>query len=614
MIVPQLAAVKPRVVSPDNGDELLLEDVIESLIEQGHKGRICVTGLPGAGKSVALAHLAAQDYADQLTLLDDANLIDVRKLPKDRLVVCAARRPIDATLPMPLVGWKRDDLIDYLLAVHPSQCASVVARFAEDSHVLAGNASLFCRVADEFAADENLADMRAALRAAVARLCESPKRLRVARRYAAAISQRGRDGVRRIRYRNLLRTINDELRTLLGLRIVQILLTADYFHSRILQDGKGIFPNEMLPRDVIRELAQLLRDDSESFEQLQAMFDDRREFRPLVASVLFAARPHWRPSGENCNLKGGFFAEANWQEIKLARAELANVILSNANLRCAELSSAKLFDADLSGADGFRADFSGVIATGANLCNARFRRANLSHGIFNKARMANLDLSDGFALFANFHQANLTSANFSRANLHSSNLVGATLQNADFQSAQLQYAILRDTSLQNVNMHGANLSGADCCRCDLEFVEWPGLQLAGANLTGAYLTGGNLSGADLSGCKLKFCGLADVDLSFADLRESDLRQCTFHMGSSRSGLVGSAPAGHGSKTGFYTNDFDEQHYKPPHVIRKANLCGADLRGARIEDVDFYLVDLRGAKFDAKQEAHFRRCDAILEDR
>jgi uncharacterized protein YjbI with pentapeptide repeats len=49
------------------------------------------------------------------------------------------------------------------------------------------------------------------------------------------------------------------------------------------------------------------------------------------------------------------------------------------------------------------------------------------------------------------------------------------------------------------------------------------------------------------------------------------------------------------------------------AIRKANLCGADLRGALVAGVDFYLVDLRGAKYDSDQEAHFRQCDAILEN-
>ena len=54
-------------------------------------------------------------------------------------------------------------------------------------------------------------------------------------------------------------------------------------------------------------------------------------------------------------------------------------------------------------------------------------------------------------------------------------------------------------------------------------------------------------------------------------------------------------ASEGTRTGFYTDDSYEQDFKAPEEIRKANLCHADLRGAEIEKVDFYLVDLRGAR-------------------
>ncbi len=120
-----------------------------------------------------------------------------------------------------------------------------------------------------------------------------------------------------------------------------------------------------------------------------------------------------------------------------------------------------------------------------------------------------------------------------------------------------------------------------------------------------------MPGADFRKSRLRHAGLADIQWEGADLCEADLRGCSFHLGSSRSGLVGSPYPGHGSRTGFYTDDYDQQSYKAPEEIRKANLCGADLRGALIDGVDFYLVDLRGAKYDPQQAEHFRRCDAIL---
>jgi uncharacterized protein YjbI with pentapeptide repeats len=44
------------------------------------------------------------------------------------------------------------------------------------------------------------------------------------------------------------------------------------------------------------------------------------------------------------------------------------------------------------------------------------------------------------------------------------------------------------------------------------------------------------------------------------------------------------------------------------------LCGADLRGARLDGVDFYLVDLRGALIDDDALEHAERTGGILYDR
>ncbi len=51
--------------------------------------------------------------------------------------------------------------------------------------------------------------------------------------------------------------------------------------------------------------------------------------------------------------------------------------------------------------------------------------------------------------------------------------------------------------------------------------------------------------------------------------------------------------------------------QPEEIRNPATLRGADLRGACIDRVDFYLVDLRDALYTPEQEAVLRRSRAIL---
>jgi uncharacterized protein YjbI with pentapeptide repeats len=51
----------------------------------------------------------------------------------------------------------------------------------------------------------------------------------------------------------------------------------------------------------------------------------------------------------------------------------------------------------------------------------------------------------------------------------------------------------------------------------------------------------------------------------------------------------------------------------PESVRKANLRHADLRGAKLEETDFFLVDLRGARLDRDAVPRLRAMHAILDD-
>ena len=233
---------------------------------------------------------------------------------------------------------------------------------------------------------------------------------------------------------------------------------------------------------------------------------------------------------------------------------------------------------------------------------------------FYRADLGQAKLDNATLIGGNFREADLRYASLRGAVLRRADFRGAVLDATDFSGANLNRADLSDCVLRTSCLKGASLQAARLLNSDLEGMCLDGLNFSTARLDGALLTGSSMVGGDLSAARLCNAGLGDVDWPGVCLRGSDLRQATFHMGSSRSGLVDSTIASEGSRTGFYTDDYSEQDFKSPEEIRKANLCRADLRGALIDGVDFYLVDLRGALYDAGQQAHFRKCGAILEDR
>ena len=140
-----------------------------------------------------------------------------------------------------------------------------------------------------------------------------------------------------------------------------------------------------------------------------------------------------------------------------------------------------------------------------------------------------------------------------------------------------------------------------------------GIVFSRCKLTSAFFSNSCLNKCSLLRSDLRNAKLGDIVWNDCDLRGVNFSNCHFHYGSTRSGLVGSPYPSHGTRTGFYTDDYDDQHYRRIEDIRKASLQGCDLTDAKVFDADFYLVDLRGATYDEHQRKHFQSCGAILND-
>jgi uncharacterized protein YjbI with pentapeptide repeats len=398
---------------------------------------------------------------------------------------------------------------------------------------------------------------------------------------------------------------------------MQCMLAAERIVADLHGEADCDYLAKRLPRDLVESAGSLIlmTQDSRALERLYALLAGPAWSHAMAVSLLHAA-------GASANLQsarlswlaGAYLSEVCWPGIRLAQADLREADLTAANLRRADLERAnanktcfqqsRLGAARLSGILAAEADFRGADLSQVVAESASFVDANLEQANFTQAQLPE----------ARFEESNLTAAVFRDAVLLHADFTGSIIKGADFSGADLTRSILAGLCLREAHWQGARFTEADMEECDLEYMTLPSADFENAHLYRALLTGSARFGVNFRGACLREAGLADIEWENADLRGADLRGVSFHMGSTRSGLVGSTIPCEGSKTGFYTDDYDEQTYKAPEEIRKANLCGADLRGAKLDGVDFYLVDLRGAQFDEKYADYLRRCGAILEAR
>ncbi|MCE9544880.1 MAG: pentapeptide repeat-containing protein [Planctomycetia bacterium] len=473
-----------------------------------------------------------------------------------------------------------------------------------------------CRIAlDQLAQDESLPGAKAALWRDMKLQLATPEDRSTAGAWAL-VMMLGSDAPQPAFTKMAQSGIHPQTRDMLRYPLVQSLLAADYVAGEVSRDPASILLRELLPEPLIRDTAAQLRNDPQALVNLRNVLTGAElELQATAASLLHAVSGNWKPSRRRApQLAGAHLPGVQWHGIRLVQLDI-----SCANLTEADLSEARLKDVTALSADLYRARLHGasltrLVATKALFCDADLSFVRAPQAEFQLADLRGANLEGALLTDATFEGALLQGARFRRANLTHACLGAAILDDAEFSGADLSRADLPGAVLRVADFTGAQFAHANLTACDLENMRLPGANFDHADMCGSLLTGSHMPSAKFRGADLQRTGLAEIEWERADLRGADLRGATFHLGSSRSGLVDSPIACEGSRTGFYTDELHEQDFKSPEEIRKANLCGADLYGANIEGVDFYLVDLRGARYSWEQEQHFRHCGAILETR
>lgn len=622
---PQRALVKPRAISPETGETFALDDAIEGWVERDARGIVFVSGGQGSGRTTAIRHLASVfsgkphihfvDHCESIPDTINAESID------DLLLITAingsgpqTRATGHLLADYRLAKWSFDDLIEYLVKRWPDDCSSVVARLKTRSDGRAGildgldgDPGAWRIALDRMAADESVREPLDAVIDELMRLIGSPEKLAEWQdmNLALVIGESMSGEV------PLFAFWADKIGHLSSLSGVRLRLAANSVVAT--RDGNGTLPPK-LTKPLIHDIAHRLNENSiRRLHEIISQPDPELSHASAVG-LLVAVDPCWRPeSVRHLDLVGCVLDGIAWPGMDFSQVPLSLVSLVATDLHGADLSKTKIesacFDsANLSGAnltavDASNASFQGASLTGAEVLCSCFAFARLDD-----ARLDGANIERTVLLGANLQNASLRKATLQKADLKD-----ATIDRADFSGAMLEQADLDELPLRKAIFDGAVFRGASMRGCDLEgmsFAEESDFE--GACLMGAYLTGTSLRRARLGGADLRTAGLADVDLEGADLRGALLDGATFHLGSTRCGLVDSLLASEGTRTGFYTDEFEEQHYRAPEEIRKANLRFTDLRGASLESTDFYLVDLRGARYSERQRQHFERCGAILD--
>lgn len=617
MIEPARAAVRPRVRLQPSGEVVLLEDVVAEFLAAGRSQTILLCGEVGTGTTAALHHLADCFATKPGVRFDDSSYEPESPTedPRGWIIIHSEKPQFGHLIRAQLTGWGRDEWIEYLLAVHHNQCASVMRRIQADAEgdELGDNPGLWRQVLDEFAADEELTTIKVALQRVALRMfpdCES--RLATGWRSFEAM----------VLPQQPVKSLFEKPARLSKPAILLILAAEAVALELENGDPRGSLRHHW-PGRLVHDVALYVAKSQPIQDRLRRLLVPKhRDVHPLAASLLHVSGIGWRPepprlvflnSGQ-WNLAGAFLAEAEWPGVDLARCDLSKAIFTRGNLTRAKLDGAIADGADFSHADLQHASVSRLNGSNSNMSGANMTSVRGSKVLLERANLSFANLTEARLVRSNLKRTDLGQAIFRRACLTSSDLIEAVIDGADFTEADFELADLYGLDLTVANFDHARFPKANLHACCLEGMELVSANFANADLSKALLTGSVMPNADFSDADLREAGLADIDWEFANLHSADLRNVTFHMGSTRSGLVGSNIPMLGSRTGFYTDDYNEQDFKAPEEIRKANLRGADLRGAIIEHTDFYLVDLRDALYDSRQEQHFRRCGAILETR
>ncbi|MGB7344943.1 MAG: pentapeptide repeat-containing protein, partial [Pirellulaceae bacterium] len=486
--------VAPRVTSPCTGEVVQLADEIELLLA---RGELVSVQIDGENSRAALEHLTAvlpDAIADgRLRLEDDMLPLDAG----DPIVVVRTAHESQCDIVLRLANWSRDDFIEYLLAKHPTQCASVMSRLKNANHLLAGGSPLLWQVIlDRMAVDESKADVEEiVVNELHARLSTESLARAIADRLIFPASQNdvgvfGHRGegdsddtnIMLSRSHSSIRQFlkHEDVRRLFAMeRFVDRVRAANIGEMRMLLSGPTRLGHW-------RAVSKRIAGDLEVQTKLQELFDQNRQFTTAnCATLLSMCQSDWRPRGKQMKLCGGRFQNVNWPDIDLRDADLRKASFAAANLKGARLGDAEISGADFSDANLSLADFSCASEPVDldTLTNSQGNSAPKGKRGSKRKKLETRSHSQGKIIeYANLRFHSRTS--FVDAKLTGANLSGCRFRGADFRGADLTNVLARHAEFEDLNLDGATLVNADFSGVTFQNVKLEAVNIDGCDFRG----------------------------------------------------------------------------------------------------------------------------------
>lgn len=608
----QPAIVEPRAFNSD-GELRLLVDLVEHQIDDGRR----LIRVTGEGKSIALQYLQSR-FSDrtEIRYLDDK---PVTGYANSEIIIFTHWTSLGSVVEFRLAKWNLDDCIDYVMARAPDQCKSVISRLveADDLWLASQSPRVITAALEQLISNPNLRSTEAALQS---HFDSFKLTQRLKNKILSVCIQNLHDNAAsflKLGHLTKRNSLDRELAKILSVQTVQYVLAIDFLISRIAANRVPKCLTRIWTPSLIEFVADHICDaqNDRAIAHLDRLANKlNNQYSSNAASILFQVDSKWKPTrNSHLGLEGAYLSGANWKNLSAEKSLISHADISNADLSHSKLESSIVSSSDFSDTNLEGAKLDRLTARRANFSRANLRNCQCRFAEFRSANLCDADLESGDFLLTSFMHADLTCANLNQANLQEAifalaKMAGATLIGAGLTKANLANVDLRETDisaanffsslLTRTNFAGKKVHETDFDQADMQQSDWSNTRVISCSFVGSDLRGALMGDAHWIDC---------------NLQNVDFTGCHFFYGSTRSGLVGSPYPSHGTRTGFYTDEFEDQYFKQVEEIRKASFCGCDFRGAKVEQADFYLVDLRGAMYDEEQKLHFQKCGAILRD-